>query len=136
MTREDILSGYFDDFLGGKTLLLLGSRLAFLDLANWLGNIAPTGKLDPVQLGISAAKTGFDLRMKFSGTSEGSAVSAQSDSGALVWTMGANTAKTIAQQLRTLADTSGPAHAYLETEGDVQVVASVDEYPASVFFSG
>lgn len=50
--------------------------------------------------------------------------------------MGANTAKTIAQQLRALAETSGPAHVYLETEGDVQVVASIDEYPASVFVPG
>lgn len=77
MTRDHILSGYFDDFLGGKTLLLLGSRLAFIDLANRLGNVAPAENLDSLQLGIWAAKTGFDLRMTLSGASEGSAVSAQ-----------------------------------------------------------
>lgn len=135
MTSESILSGYFDDFLGGKTLLLLGSRVGFLDLANRLGNIDPAGDLDSTQLGISAAKIGFQLRVKLSGGSEGSAVSAQPDSGGLMWAMGADAAKTIAQQLCTLANASGPAHAYLETEGDVQVVASIDEYPPSVFVS-
>lgn len=131
MNTERILSGYFDDFLGGKTLLLLGSALAFLKLANRLKAIDPAEQLDAQELGILPGKVGFELSLTIYGES-GSAISRPIDSSALVWTMGTSTVKAIALQLRTLAENKEPAHAYLETEGEIQIIASVDEYPASV----
>lgn len=65
---------------------------------------------------------------------EGARVIAK-DRQTFMFLLSADAKKAIVDQLHALAETDRPGHEYLETSGDVQVLAAVDEYGPQIFES-
>ena len=127
MSSRKITFGVLDDFLEAKTLLFVGDHPQFGALAQNLLALTPSAPID-VELGLDVQPANSHLRLVLAaGKSDSSTVLEERDH--YRWEIGPDARATIAEQLRVLAESTTAGHQYLETGGEIQVIASAGEYP-------
>jgi len=127
-----ITFGFFKDFLGSDTLLLVSTPSGFLEFSDRLRGITlrPEMAVDLKSLGwVSKA----DLSAVIIGAPTGSFLEIDGNDRRLVWRLASSEREAVIDKLTGVAQHSGPAHEFLETIGEFQIIASAGEYPESLF---
>lgn len=123
--QRNLRAGLVD--FADPTFLLLGESSSF----EWLA-----AQIEGKRAVVLKGEPGKDLMCLSIVPSDGEGRASRAE-GALEWRMSASEATLVSQQLRELAASSSPAHAYLDPASNltgVQIVASKGEYdPTRVF---
>jgi len=130
MTQKHLLLHVGIAEFSEPTLLLIGDALVLYWLAD---QIDARQELKLAEMPSLVSQTEVNLRLA-PATHSGSLTR---KGKAFSWEISADEAKQFAQQLRGLAASPGPAHAYLDPESNtsgVQVVASKEEYDLEKIF--
>jgi hypothetical protein len=126
--------GVFDDFLGSTSVSMIGSREAFAILAGSLMQELGANEIsidDLLGIRIAQPKLSFTVN-----SAEEGCYVAEKRKGSFQWFIAPSEKPEVIELLKSLADSEKPCHQYLETTGEIQMIASVDEYPIEVFTQG
>ncbi len=127
-----ILFGYFEEFLGRNTLLLLSDRAGFSQFAKHIEATAPESQHVTGGNILRLRNGGQTLDLRFVWAKAGSTASLAANDRSIEWSIGREAKSELVERLEALTQVVGPAHAYLETEGDIQIMASIGEYPDDI----